>query len=177
MSVYIRLSLWLTHQESERPLAWYYRRKVFVRCVLYAILSFMTIVSGNKIIQCVPKVMVGFQMIILLEWNRCQTKDKLTKFSISRLVELGIMGGGRKGGQAVAHATYPRWRSISEWFTEDGALRTWHPWIFICGGMWSKPSTVFVFTTFNTWNSESGKLLHLSLLMFLVECGRKWNTA
>jgi hypothetical protein len=43
--------------------------------------------------------------------------------------------------------------------------------------MWSKLSTVIVFTAFNTWNSESGKLLHLSLLMFLVKCGRKWNTA
>jgi hypothetical protein len=45
------------------------------------------------------------------------------------------------------------------------------------GYMWSKSSTVFVFTTFNSWNSESGKLLQLSLLLFLVECGRKWNIA
>jgi hypothetical protein len=38
---------------------------------------------------------------------------------------------------------------------------------------------VFIYTsiTFNASHSESGKLLHLSLLMFLVECGRKWNTA
>jgi hypothetical protein len=75
------------------------------------------------------------------------------------------------------HATYPRWRSIAEWFTEYGALRTWHHWILISGRMWSKPCTKFVFTAFNTWNRESEKLLHLSLLMFLVECGRKWNTA
>lgn len=52
------------------------------------------------------------------------------------------------------------------------SLRTWHPWIFISGAMWSKSSTVFVFTTFNTWNSESGKLAHLSLLMFLDELVR-----
>jgi hypothetical protein len=51
--------------------------------------------------------MVGFQMIILLEWNikdtwnRCQMKDRLTKFSISRLVELGIVGG-REGKQLRA---------------------------------------------------------------------------
>jgi hypothetical protein len=32
---------------------------------------------------------------------------------------------------------------------------------------------MFVFTTFITLNSKSGKLLHLSLLMFFVECGRK----
>jgi hypothetical protein len=55
-------------------------------------------------------------------------------------------------------------------------LRTWQPWIFISRGVWSKSSTVSVFT-FNTWNSESRKLLHLSLLMILVECGRKWNIA
>jgi hypothetical protein len=59
------------------------------------------------IIQRVPKVMVGFQMIILLELNttdtrnRHQMKDKLTKFSISRLVELAIVMW-RDGGQAVA---------------------------------------------------------------------------
>jgi hypothetical protein len=38
-------------------------------------------------------------------------------------------------------------------------------------------STVFVFTTFNTGNRESGKLLHMSVQMFSVGCGRKWNTA
>jgi hypothetical protein len=40
----------------------------------------------------------------------------------------------------------------------------------------NKSSTAFVFTTFKTRNSESRKLLHLSLQMFLVQCGRKWNT-
>jgi hypothetical protein len=34
-------------------------------------------------------------------------RGKLTKFSISRLVELEI-GAGREAGQAVALATYPR---------------------------------------------------------------------
>jgi hypothetical protein len=69
--------------------------------------------------QCVPKVTVGFQMIILLEWNtidtwnRCQMKEKLTKFSISRLVELEIVVG-KEGGQAVARSTCPRWRSFAE---------------------------------------------------------------
>jgi hypothetical protein len=55
-------------------------------------------------------------------------------------------------------------------------LRTWPLDVYIWD-IWSKSSILFVLTTFNTWNSESEKLLHLSLLMFLVECGRKRNTA
>jgi hypothetical protein len=45
------------------------------------------------------------------------------------------------------------------------------------GGMGSRPSTGFIFTTLNTSNSKSGNLLHLSFLMSSVECVRKWNTA
>jgi hypothetical protein len=69
--------------------------------------------------------MVGFQIIILLKWNkkviwnRRLMKDKLTKFSISSLVELGIVVGS-EGGKAVARVTYSRWRSLAEWYTEDG---------------------------------------------------------
>jgi hypothetical protein len=36
---------------------------------------------------------------------------------------------------------------------------------------------LFLFTTFNIRNSVSGKLLHQSLLMLLLQCGRKWNVA
>jgi hypothetical protein len=46
------------------------------------------------------------------------------------------------------------------------------PRIFISECIWSKSSTVFVFTTFN---GESGEQLYLSLLMFQAECGKKWN--
>jgi hypothetical protein len=68
-SAHIRSSLWLPHQEFDRPLSWYYRREEFVRYSAECASHGMVVIPSSVMID--PGIQVILRLL-LQQFERLQ---------------------------------------------------------------------------------------------------------